>query len=206
MTEKQIKPEFSNLQLPGEIWRPILGYEDLYAVSNYGRIKSLTFHSNHRFFPKERLRRLMITQRGYCRVSLCKEHKVKVFFVHRLVAAAFLPPPPTNQHTQINHIDGIQGNNHVSNLEWVTPEGNIAHAHSFNLFCKGDRAWQRHKPERIAKGERHGRAKISEGTVREIKSLIAQGVICRLIAEKLNVSFSSVADIKSGRSWKHVTL
>ena len=50
--------------------------------------------------------------------------------VHRLVARAFLGNPPTSQHTQINHKDGNKGNNVVSNLEYVTPQGNMVHRHA----------------------------------------------------------------------------
>ena len=50
--------------------------------------------------------------------------------VHRLVAKAFFGDPPTSQHTQINHKDGNKSNNAVSNLEYVTPRGNIVHHHA----------------------------------------------------------------------------
>lgn len=53
-------------------------------------------------------------------------------YVHRLVAAAFLPGPPSETHTQINHKDGDKGNNSVENLEYVTPAANMAH-HFANL-------------------------------------------------------------------------
>lgn len=41
--------------------------------------------------------------------------------VHRLVAEAFLGPPPTPRHCLINHKDGVKTNNHVTNLEYATP-------------------------------------------------------------------------------------
>lgn len=48
--------------------------------------------------------------------------------VHRLVAAAFLGPPPTSQHCQINHKDGDRTNNHLTNLEYATPSQNVIHS------------------------------------------------------------------------------
>ena len=47
----------------------------------------------------------------------------KTHYVHRLVAQAFLGPPPSEKHTQVNHIDGDPANNRADNLEWVTPSG-----------------------------------------------------------------------------------
>ncbi|CAK0850600.1 unnamed protein product [Prorocentrum cordatum] len=56
--------------------------------------------------------------------------------VHRLVAEAFLGPPPTPWHSQINHKDGVKSNNHVANLEYATPSQNVLHSYSTNLDRK----------------------------------------------------------------------
>jgi len=66
---------------------------------------------------------------GYLSVGVSLKRR----YVHRLVATAFLKPP-TPEHTQVNHIDGNKSNNHVSNLEWVTPSSNIRHAHKAGLM------------------------------------------------------------------------
>ena len=50
------------------------------------------------------------------------------FYVHRLVACAFLGPPPTEEHWQVNHIDGCRSNNHLSNLQYATPSQNSRHS------------------------------------------------------------------------------
>ena len=59
---------------------------------------------------------------GYLIASLDKEQ----LLVHRLVALHFLPNP--YQYPHVNHIDGNKENNHVSNIEWCTPEQNAQHA------------------------------------------------------------------------------
>ena len=51
-------------------------------------------------------------------------------YVHGLVAYNFLGPPPSSQHSQVNHKDMDPGNNHVENLEYVTPSENARHFHA----------------------------------------------------------------------------
>lgn len=203
MTEIKTKPYIPIPQLLLEKWQPITGFESFYEISNYGRVKGLLWHGRHGCYPRERLLKPRTAHRGYLRVKLSKKGKSRILFIHRLVAFAFLPPPRDGQ-TQVNHKDGIQWSNHESNLEWVTPEENIRHAHKLGLFKKGDSAWQKHKPENIARGSRHGRAKITEETAILIKHLLLKNLCCREIASSLSVSHSCVQDIKSGRSWRHV--
>ncbi|CAK0890651.1 unnamed protein product [Prorocentrum cordatum] len=53
-------------------------------------------------------------------------------YVHRLVAHAFLGPPPSTQHCDVNHKDRDRGNNHIDNLEFVTRSENICHSYAAN--------------------------------------------------------------------------
>lgn len=94
-----------------EIWKDITGYEGLYKVSNLGRVKSL--------------RNNMILKPGgerYLQVVLVNNKKKKYFYVHRLVATAFIKN--VNNLPCINHIDENPNNNYVKNLEWCTREYN----------------------------------------------------------------------------------
>lgn len=101
------------LELPlFEQWLPIEGYEELYQISNFGRVKSLNY--NHT--KQERILKPSTNQYGYQQVHLCKDGKQKMLSVHRLVANAFIPN--FNNLPQVNHIDEVKTNNHVSNLEW----------------------------------------------------------------------------------------
>lgn len=100
-----------------EIWRDIEGYENLYQVSNLGRVKSLNY--NHT--GKEKIMKAK-KDKGYLRVQLYKDGKPKFYSVHRLVATSFLPNP--NNLSQVNHIDEDKSNNIVDNLEWCSAKYN----------------------------------------------------------------------------------
>jgi hypothetical protein len=103
-----------------EQWRPVVGYEGLYEVSNTGRVFSIK--RGH-----ELTARCSNKSRGgkYRLVVLFKNQVAKSFLIHRLVASAFVDNP--DGKTQVNHIDGDGTNNNASNLEWVTPSENCLH-------------------------------------------------------------------------------
>ena len=90
-----------------EIWKDIDGYENLYQVSNYGNIKS-----------KNNILKPLISKRGYLYINLYKDKKGKHFYIHRLVAQAFIPNP--KNYPCINHKNEIKTDNMVNNLEWCT--------------------------------------------------------------------------------------
>jgi hypothetical protein len=72
---------------------------------------------------------------GYATIGLQINGKKKMFFVHRLVACFFKPLgyALTEKHMQVNHINGNKLDNHVDNLEWVTPSQNTKHAYDLGL-------------------------------------------------------------------------
>lgn len=85
--------------------KQIVGYDNYYITKD-GKV-----------YNKKKERYLKITQRpsGYCVVNLCKNGIYKTFYLHRLVAEAFIPNPKCKPC--INHIDENKSNNNVSNLE-----------------------------------------------------------------------------------------
>lgn len=104
-----------------EEWKPIQDYEELYEVSNYGRVRSLVdTHRNIRKEPK--ILKTGKNGKGYLHVTLWKKGKSKTFKLHRLVTNAFIPNP--QNLPQINHKDEDKTNNHVENLEWCTASYN----------------------------------------------------------------------------------
>lgn len=101
-----------------EEWKPIEGYEDRYEISNFGRVKSLERKDLNNHLLKERILKPKINRDGYSYLQLCYDGNKKGFFVHRLVAAAFIDNP--NGYPVVNHKDENKQNNYVSNLEWCT--------------------------------------------------------------------------------------
>jgi hypothetical protein len=101
-----------------EEWKDIKDYEGLYKVSNLGRVKS-------NYKGLERLLKPLSKNNGYLFVILYKDTKPTKYYVHRLVAKAFIPNPENKP--QVNHIDEDKSNNMVSNLEWVTAKENMNH-------------------------------------------------------------------------------
>lgn len=112
-----------------EVWLPVKGYEGLYEISNYGRVKSLP-KIRGRALSEEKLLKTRITN-GYVMVGLRKNGKLFNASVHRLIAQAFIPNPECKP--QINHIDGNKQNNSVNNLEWCTASENTIHAYAKGL-------------------------------------------------------------------------
>jgi hypothetical protein len=98
-----------------EQWKYIEEYNNKYAVSNYGRVKSLKGIT-------ERILKLSKTQDGYVQVVMCINNKPKSYRVNRLVAKYFLDNP--NNHPQVDHIDENRLNNHVDNLQWISAKDN----------------------------------------------------------------------------------
>lgn len=99
-----------------EEWRDIEGFEGIYQVSSWGRVRSkygiLTPYRN---------------KKGYLKIGLyIGDRKTKKYRINRLVAAAFIPNPLNLP--QVNHKDGNKENNSVTNLEWSSDRQNKDHA------------------------------------------------------------------------------
>ncbi len=101
-----------------EEWKDIEGYEGLYQISNYGRVKSL----NYKRTGKERILKPTKDSNGYFTVNLRINGTTKSFKTHRLVAKAFIPNPENK--SEVDHINTIRDDNRVENLRWVTREEN----------------------------------------------------------------------------------
>jgi hypothetical protein len=176
-----------------ERWRPAVGYEGLYEVSDHGRVKSLArviLRNNGRFITvNERI--LSDKNRGaYHLVVLSAADKSrKSIRAHVLVAAAFLKPPKKGE-TIVRHKDDNGRNNYYKNLKWGTVQDNADDA-IVN--------------DRIRRGEDAGPALLTEKEVLKIKKHLALGKESySKIAQRFGVGFGAIQGIASGKTWKHL--
>jgi hypothetical protein len=125
---------------------------------------------------------------GYLYVTLCDQNGKSRHAVHRLVAAAFHGDPPLVD-SQVNHINGAKTDNRSQNLEWVSRAENQRHAADIGL-----------KPT----GEKSHLAKLTEGQVREIRSLA--GIKSQKeIGDQFGVSQTCINKIITGKKWKQLS-
>lgn len=118
-----------------EIWKDIDGYDGRYQVSNMGRVKSV----KPRGEDIEIVFSCCPNAAGYPVVNLQKDKKKKTFFVHRLVALAFIPNP--NNFKLINHKNEIKSDNRAENLEWCDAKYNSQYSYRLhsNVRNRGKR-------------------------------------------------------------------
>ncbi len=123
-----------------EIWKPLVGFEGYYEISNHGRIKNTGFRENKANNIKtQRIKNLHIST-GYLCTKLWVNGKCKHMLLHRAIAMAFIPNPDNLPF--INHKDCNRLNNNISNLEWCTPKQNAVHAWENGLYQDPPTYWK----------------------------------------------------------------
>ena len=151
-----------------EIWRPVVGYEGRYEVSNLGNLRSLKF----RGVCGENLMKSSKNYNGYHVVSLGKERKQ--FRLHVLVLEAFVGPRPEGM--QGCHRDNDKSNNSLSNLRWDTPKGNISDRRDYS-------------------GEGNPNAKLTREQTVEIAARRQDGETTTILAAEFGISNVRVCQI-----------
>lgn len=112
-------------------WRPVVGFEGLYEVSEYGSVRSLPRvtrigHGKTRVLSGRVIKTYRLKRSGHIAINLVPREGVRQIrktFVHLLVLEAFVGPRPEGLYGC--HNDGDPDNNHVSNLRWDTPSSNM---------------------------------------------------------------------------------
>jgi hypothetical protein len=168
--------------LAGEQWRPVVGYEGWYEVSDHGRVRRVAGGSGA--LPG----RVLIPQKAgadYRKVNLYRDGQKQQVGVHLVVAAAFIGPRPPNH--ECNHKDGNKTNNHLGNLEYVTSLENSRHASRIGL---------------LRTGELHQNAKLTAAQVAEIRQLYQPWTYStHRLAREFGVCAQTIYNIVHGRIW-----
>lgn len=119
-----------------EKWKDVPGYEGMYQVSDFGRVKSidrLTKNKWGSFFLKGKILKQYSNKQGYFQVKFCKNRNEKTYFVHRLVLKSFVG----DSILVVNHKDFNKSNNNLKNLEYCTHSENVRHfEHSQKRYSK----------------------------------------------------------------------
>lgn len=170
-----------------EIWKKLIyqgiDYGDYYEVSNLGRIRN----SKTKYVRKN-----CKMKNGYYKINASINGVNKTIKIHRAVAESFIPNPFNKP--QINHIDGNKENNNIENLEWVTQTENIKHAYKNDLIS-------------IPRGEDRSNSKLKiEDVIYIRKNYFKNSKEFNMykLAEKFNVSVSTINDIIKEKSWKDI--
>lgn len=168
-----------------EIWKGITGYEGVYSVSNYGRIRRELSRTCAKagsiLKPSLRV--------GYPFVQLCRDGVSTSVSIHRVVAEAFIGPCPAGHC--VNHKDLDRTNNRDTNLEYVTQSQNVAHAYFMGA--------------RDCRGEGNGKAVLTNSQVIEIFSRCHKRGDQAALAREYGISPTTVRQIVIGKRWSHVT-
>lgn len=168
-----------------EVFKDIPGYEGLYQISNFGKVKSLPRKENH---FKEKVLTVRLDRGGYPVTFFRYKTKGKWIKIHRAIAMAFINNPLCKE--VVNHIDGDKQNYNILNLEWVTDRENKDHAMTNRLY---------------AAGEKNNGAKLKEEQVKEIRELYkTKKLTIRELSQKFDISWCSVQRITSYSNWKYI--
>jgi len=167
---------------------PIIGYEELYAITKTGKLWAFPKTTTHNHKNPGHWINWRLDGCGYPFTSLTKDGVIKQPKLHRLLAEQFIPNP--ENLPQINHKNGIKTDFSLDNLEWCTASDNIKHAFKTGLKHQN--------------GEANHRAKLSEKDIESIKVMSKEGTKQFKIAEKFNVSRSAICNILKNKRWKHI--
>lgn len=163
-------------------WRPVVTDripEGLYEVSEYGDVWSVR---------RGKILSHNLDRDGYHRAHVTYERKQQTLSVARLVGMAFIGSPPENmKEPTIDHIDFNRENNHYSNLRWVEKSTNSSERLNIGV------------------GEQNSRAILTESDVKYIYKLFDDGVLTNeQIGRGFGVAPQTIANIKKGKTWKHL--
>lgn len=171
-----------------EIWKPVLGAENYYEVSNAGLVRSVRFVNNmvDKLRDEPKILRQQTDRKGYKRVTLPLPEK-KNRTVHRIVLEAFVGPCPKGM--ECAHLNGNPADNRLENLKWCTRSENFSHK---ELHGTGN------------KGAKNPKAILKEAQVVKIKKLLEKGDCVAQIARDYKVARQTIDNIKRGVRWSHV--
>lgn len=167
-----------------ENWKPVVGFETHYEVSDLGNVVSIR---NNHGNPRRRALKAGVTRDGYLRVELSKSGEQTKKHVAHMVLEAFVGPRPAGM--QACHGPAGQKDNSLTNLRWDTPASN----------------YQDRTDAGFLQGEKHHQCSITEATAVKIKALLKENKLtARQIAQQLGTTIWVVYGISHNKTWRHL--
>lgn len=160
-------------------WKPVAVTDGKYEVSNYGRVRNV---------KTGKTLEGLLHESGYIRIGLQVDGVNHKFYVHRLVAEAFIGKRPEGM--DVNHLNGYKTDNRATNLEYCTRAENMKHARRLGLHDN--------------RGEKQWNAKLTEDEVGLIR--IADSG-CGILDELIQVSDiprRTLMDVIERKTWRHL--
>lgn len=189
-----------------EIWKNVVGFEDWYEVSSYGRVRSVArtlVRKDREGIVRYKSRLLSICQRkitGHCYVVLSRQQIYYTRYVHRLVLEAFVGPCPDGMEA-CHDPDRTPSNNNLNNLRWDT------HKENWKDSLRHGTAYLEGPKEFANKGSSHSMAKLNESQVLMIRKLYATGNFTQAeLADLfgLNGGNATISVIVNKKVWTHI--
>lgn len=158
-------------------WRPVIGYESRYEVSEDGQVRTIS----------GRLLKQFLSDQGYALIRVSGPRKT--IRVHRAVAEAFIPNPDGLPF--VNHIDCVRDHNSIHNLEWCTQWQNLNHSQALGRMQRD--YWF---------GQRSPSAALTDAVAGEIRDEYRKGgVSWAYLAKRFGTNKRTVGRIVSGESY-----
>ena len=162
-----------------EEWRPVVGFEGLYEVSDAGQVRSIRGpYCGRVLSPGPH-------NGGYPLIHLYRSGRRTARTLHSIVAAAFIGPRPDGQ--VVRHVDGVRTNCRAGNLLYGTPQQNEADKQVHGT---------------VPRGEKNAAAKLTAEDVRQIRN--RAGERQETLAAEFGCTFGNISAIQLRKSWRHV--
>lgn len=172
--------------MPKEIWKPVIGYEGRYEVSNLGAVRSTVQWNG----TSVRLLKPCVKKDGHLHLVLYKNQKPKTWMIHALVMEAFVGPRPKGLETR--HLDGNAQNNQLTNLKYGTHKENMRDCSKHSGF-----------PDR--KGVNNVKAKLTPRQVLLIRHIYSTQKISQLqLGKRFGMSEYAIWAIVNRKTWPNI--
>lgn len=175
-----------------EIWKNIDGYEGIYQVSSWGKIKSLfrklNVNGRGRQIVNETILKPKVTKQGYESVRLSKNRIAQTVLVHRIVAKTFIFNPENKP--VVHHKNFKRNDNFYKNLEWCTPYENNHYGFVAGRYD-------------LLKGENNSLARLTGEKALKIRTeYLFAGMTAYELARQFNVSPATIYNVINNKTWK----